>query len=59
MAEFCKECYLRLNPELSERDLVMLKTPDLCEGCGKIVKATVLNVKKTRFGKIKQKDVKL
>lgn len=45
MAEFCKDCFLRLNPEYKEEDLVMINEDDLCEGCGKIVSETVLKVR--------------
>lgn len=59
MAEFCKECFLKLNPELSEDDLVMIKEKELCEGCGKIVDETVLEIKDSgmrKLGKSKRKN---
>lgn len=36
MAEFCRECFFKLNP--NERSIPVLSKPwdkDLCEGCGK------------------------
>lgn len=45
MAEFCKDCFLKLNPQFTEKDLVMIKEDDLCENCGKVVSETVLKVK--------------
>ena len=45
MAEFCKECFLKLNPEFEEKDLQLLKEEALCEGCGKIVDKIVVNIK--------------
>lgn len=45
MAEFCKDCFLKLNPQFEEKDLVMIDGEDLCEGCGKIVSEIVLKVK--------------
>ncbi len=52
MAEFCKECFLKLNPELSEDDLVMIKEAELCEGCGKVVDETVLKIKDSGMRKL-------
>lgn len=37
MSEFCKDCFIKLNPEFREQDLKMCKEETLCEGCGKIV----------------------
>ncbi len=54
MAEFCKECFLKLNPELSEDDLVMIKEAELCEGCGKIVDETVLKIKDSGMRKLEK-----
>lgn len=45
MSEFCAKCFLELNPELTEKDLIMIKGDDLCEGCGKIVDEVVWKVK--------------
>ena len=45
MAEFCKKCFLELNPELTEKDLVMTSGAELCEGCGEIVDEVVWEVK--------------
>lgn len=58
MAEFCKECFLKLNPELSEDDLVMVKETELCEGCGKIVDETVLKIKDSGMMKLRKSDRK-
>ena len=36
MAEFCKDCFLEINP-LKENETVVLSAPDdldFCEGCG-------------------------
>lgn len=52
MAEFCKECFLRLNPEFEERDLQLLKEEALCEGCGKIVDKIVVSIKPYSLWKI-------
>ncbi len=56
MAEFCRECFLKLNPELTEKDLVMIKETELCENCGKIVDETVLKVKEKSERKIRRDD---
>lgn len=45
MAEFCPDCFLEFNPDLTKNDLVIVKDVDLCEGCGKIVDEIVLFVK--------------
>ena len=50
MSEFCKECSLKLNPQFTEKDLVMMKGEDFCEGCGKIVNEVVWRIK----GKIRK-----
>lgn len=35
MAEFCLDCWNRLNKEkLTERDVILSREYDLCEGCG-------------------------
>lgn len=52
MAEFCKECFLRFNPEFKEKDLQLLKEEALCEGCGKIVDKIVVNIKPYSLWKI-------
>lgn len=53
MAEFCIECFLKQNPEFTKEDLVIIKDPDLCEGCGKIVDKVVLSIKNASLHKIK------
>ena len=45
MAEFCPECFIKLNPEFSKSDLKIIKEPSLCEGCGEIVPKIVIDVK--------------
>lgn len=52
MAEFCKNCFLELHPDLKEKDLILIKDIELCEGCGKVVNATVYAVKQTSVHKI-------
>ena len=35
MAEFCLECWNRFNhTKTTQRDWILSKGPDLCEGCG-------------------------
>lgn len=58
MSEFCKNCFLKLNPQFEEKDLVMIKDEELCEGCGKVVKETVLKVKENIEGKFKKNGLK-
>lgn len=58
MSEFCKDCFLKLNPQFEEKDLVMIKDEELCEGCGKVVKETVLKVKENIEGKFKKNGLK-
>ena len=37
MAEFCLDCWNRLNRErLTERDVILSREYDLCEGCGEV-----------------------
>ena len=31
MAEFCRDCFLKLNPEFDKSDLVMCRGEELCE----------------------------
>ena len=54
MAEFCPECFLKLNPEFTKSDLVIIRGQELCEGCGKIVSKTVLNIKESSLHKLKK-----
>lgn len=38
MAEFCLECFNRLNHmELTEREVTLTEYDDLCEGCGRFL----------------------
>lgn len=55
MAEFCPECFIKLYPELSRKDLIIIKESDLCEGCGKIVDETVLKIKPSSKNKIRNR----
>lgn len=42
MAEFCLECWNALNDtKYTERDLVLSRFPDLCEGCEQYKKVVV------------------
>ena len=34
MAEYCKECFYKYNPECAGIPLEMSREKDLCEGCG-------------------------
>lgn len=43
MAEFCKNYFLKLNPELRAEDLKVCKEDDFCEGCGKYIEKIKLN----------------
>ncbi len=47
MAEFCKECFIKLN-ELKQEEakrIVLSRRPELCEGCGR-VKPVVVRMKR-------------
>ena len=33
MAEFCKKCFKRMNPEVQDDEIVMSESWDMCEGC--------------------------
>ena len=56
MAEFCKDCFLKLNPELRAEDLKVCKEDDFCEGCGKIVPVIVVGIKEQSLWKIHRKN---
>jgi len=47
MAEFCKECFLRINKNYKEEQLVLSEDDDLCEVCGKF-KPVVIEIKKKK-----------
>lgn len=47
---------MKLNPELTEKDLVMISGAELCEGCGEIVDETVLKVKEKSERKFNKND---
>ena len=36
MSEFCKDCFLKYNPECKGYSLRLSKEKDLCEGCGQM-----------------------
>lgn len=55
MAEFCVECFLKMHPELKKSDLVIVRGAELCEGCGKIVRKTVLDVRESSLYKLNRK----
>lgn len=58
MAEFCPDCFLEFNPDLTPKDLVTVETVDLCEGCGEIVDEIVLYVITARiFLKVETESV--
>lgn len=56
MSEFCKDCFLKLNPQFEEKDLVMIKGGELCEGCGKIVNEVVWEVKEKSERKFNENE---
>lgn len=43
MAEFCKDCFKKIDSSVSEQDLVLSSDMELCEGCGEM-KPVVLYV---------------
>ena len=48
MAEFCVECWNRLNgPEAEEAQPILSKRPELCEGCGRL-RPVVVGLKRQR-----------
>lgn len=56
MSEFCKDCFLKLNPQFTEKDLVIIKDDELCEGCGKVVNEVVWEIKEKSERKFKGND---
>ena len=38
MAEFCKKCWLSLNAELTEGEIIETDDTDFCEKCGNVGK---------------------
>lgn len=43
MAEFCLECWNRINEEnLAKYEVVLSRKPELCEGCGEYKKVVVV-----------------
>ena len=51
MAEFCKECFKNMitmsSDNIKDKDIVMSKDLDLCEGCA-TMKQVVIRVKKIK-----------
>ena len=45
--------FLKLNPKFTKEDLIIVKEPDLCEGCGEIVNKTVLMIKESSLYKLR------
>ena len=57
MAEFCKDCFLEINP-LKENETVVLSAPDdldFCEGCGEWKRVVVSIRRKNLFDALKEK----
>lgn len=54
MSEFCKNCFLKIHPKLRPSDLIMVYEPELCEGCGKIVSETVLDIKTEALNRLSE-----
>ena len=45
MAEFCKECFIKIEPEyVKNKELILSEDDDLCEGCGQF-KPVVIDIK--------------
>ena len=36
MAEYCKDCFKKLNPQVDVHRMVMSREMELCEGCGQL-----------------------
>ena len=36
MAEYCKDCFKKLNPQVDVHRIVMSREMELCEGCGQL-----------------------
>lgn len=58
MAEFCKDCFLKINP-LGEDETVVLSAPndlDFCEGCGRWKRVVVRIRRKNIFERLEERD---
>lgn len=58
MAEFCKDCFLKINP-LGEDETVVLSAPndlDFCEGCGQWKRVVVRIRRKNIFDRLKERS---
>lgn len=36
MAEYCKDCFKKWNPDVDEHRLILSRETELCEGCGQL-----------------------
>ena len=57
MAEFCKDCFLEINP-LKENETVVLSAPDdldFCEGCGQWKRVVVRIRRKNIFERLEER----
>lgn len=52
MAEYCVDCFIKLHPMLRKSDLIIVNEREQCEGCGKEVKQTVLDITDAGFRKL-------
>lgn len=48
MAEYCKDCFKKLNPQVDVHRIVMSREMELCEGCGQL-RPCVVRLRKNRF----------
>lgn len=58
MAEFCKDCFLEINP-LKENEIIVLSAPDdldFCEGCGQWKRVVVRIRHRSIIDKPKEKN---
>lgn len=54
MAEFCRECYVRICGGREDDPLVMSSEPDLCEGCGRVLPVVVRVGRPTLLERLQQ-----
>ena len=46
MAEFCKQCFINIEPEyVKNKEIVVSEDDDFCEGCGEF-KPVVIEIRK-------------
>lgn len=57
MAEFCEECFRKLNPECAGYSLEISRDKDFCEGCAKW-KRVVIGFKPSIFNQVARKEDK-